>query len=133
MKLSSVFKAPEGSITVGLAEAAAVYAVYNAALPSHTDIRAADPHNTDVEAARKRAAWKSFAILGIVFLMTQDVNSFLIGGAALAGIDLMTKHANAVHPTTGTMADMSSAVADNDTAMPLPDYSDHQGGTDGGY
>ena len=134
MKLTSVFKAPEGSITVGLAEAAAVYVIYQSALPNHTDIRAADPHNGDVEASRKRAAWKAASVLGLVFLITQDVNSFLIGGAALAGIDLMVKHANAVHPATGKMVGPGETVAaDNDVAFPLPDYADHQVTDDAGY
>lgn len=126
MKLTSVIKAPEGSITIGLAEAAAVYVIYQSALPSHTDIRAADPHNQDVEAARKHAAWKAAAVLGLVFLITQDLNSFLIGGLALGGVDLMVKHANGVHPSTGKLAGPESTVpADNETATPLPDYTDH--------
>lgn len=132
MALKSVIKAPENSITVGLAEAAAVYAIYNSALPSHTDIRSADPHNNDVEAARKRAAWKSAAVLGFIFLLTQDLNSFLIGGMALGGIDLMVKHANAVHPQTGKVASASAAVGDVgldlSVATPLPDYSDGDAG-----
>lgn len=127
-KLTSVIKAPEGSITIGLAEAAAVYAIYMAAVPNHTDIRSADPHNTDVEASRKRAAWQSAAVIGLVFLITQDLNSFLIGGAAIGGIDLMVKHANAVHPATGKMAGPEAATlpADNDVAFPLADYTDTQ-------
>lgn len=131
MKLTSVIKAPEGSITIGLAEAAAVYAIYMSAMPSHTDIRSADPHNVDVEGARKVAAWKSAAILGLVFLITQDLNSFLIGGAALGGIDLMVKHANAVHPATGKMAGAEASIpADNDVAFPMADYADTQPATD---
>ncbi len=128
MKLTSVIKAPEGSITIGLAEAAAVYVIYQSALPSHTDIRAADPHNTDVEASRKAAAWKAAAILGLVFLITQDLNSFLIGGMALGGIDLMVKHANGVHPATGKLAGPveQGPPADNDTAFAMPDYADQE-------
>lgn len=134
MALKSVIKAPENSITIGLAEAAAVYAIYMASVPNHTDIRSADPNNTDVEAQRKRAAWKSASILGLVFLITQDLNSFLIGGAALAGIDLMVKHANAVHPSTGKMAGPAAAApVDLDTATPLPDYSDAQPNEDMGF
>jgi hypothetical protein len=126
-KLTSVIKAPEGSITIGLAEAAAVYAIYMAAVPNHTDIRSADPHNVDVEASRKRAAWQSAAVIGLVFLITQDLNSFLIGGAAIGGIDLMVKHANAVHPATGKMAGPEAAMpADNDVAFPMADYADTQ-------
>lgn len=134
MKLTSVFKAPEGSITVGLAEAAAVYAIYQSALPNHADIRSADPHNTDVEATRKRAAWKAGAVLGLVFLVTQDLNSFLIGGLALAGIDIMVKHANAVHPETGKLAGPAAVLpGDNEAAFPLPDYADHPQASDVGY
>src|SRR5258708_20000032 len=101
MPLKSVLK-PDSSVTIGLAEAAAVYVIYQAALPSHTDIRSASPHDRDVEGARKAAAWKAASILGLVFLITQDVNSFLIGGAALAGVDLLAKPPNPVNPATGT-------------------------------
>jgi len=135
MSLKSVIKAPEGSITVGLAEAAAVYVIYQSALPNHSDIRSADPHNNDIEASRKRAAWKAASILGLVFLITQDLNSFLIGGMALAGIDVMVKHANAVTPATGKMAG-AAAPGDGqalDTAMPLADYSDAEPGEDMGF
>ena len=130
MSLKSVLK-PESSITIGLAEAAAVYVIYQSALPTHADIRSASAHDGDIEASRKRAAWKAASILGLVFLITQDVNSFLIGGAALGGIDLMVKHANAVHPATGKMAGSNGGpgapgtdAVDLSVATPLPDYSD---------
>lgn len=132
MALKSVLK-PDSSVTVGLAEAAAVYVIYQSALPSHADIRSAPPHDTTIDSARKAAAWKSAAVLGFVFLLTQDVNSFLIGGLALGGIDIMTKHANGVSPATGKLADAPGSsitgapmepAASNDTAFPLADYSD---------
>ena len=134
-KLTSAFKSPEGSITVGLAEAAAVYVIYQSALPNHSDIRSADPHNNTVESARKAAAWKAASILGLVFLITHDLNSFLIGGAALGGIDYMVKHANAVHPATGQLSGPAPAggTLDNDVAFPLPDYTDSQPQPDMGY
>lgn len=135
-KLNSVFKAPEGSIITGLAEAAAVYAIYQASVPNLADIRSADPQNIDVESARKAAAWKSAAILGLVFLITHDLNSFLIGGAALGGIDYMVKHSNGVHPATGKLAALEQGPPiDNDTAFPLADYTDtdNDAMADGGY
>jgi hypothetical protein len=131
MSLKSVLKPPE-SITIGLAEAAAVYVIYQSALPNHADIASAPPNDSTIEAARKKAAWKSAAILGFVFLLTQDVNSFLLGGLALGGIDLMTKHANGTNPATGklTSAPGSSitgtAMEPNDTAFPVADYADSQ-------
>jgi hypothetical protein len=121
----SLLKTPDNGVMIGLAEAAAVYVIYQSALPSHVDIRSAAPHDGDVESARKAAAWKSAAILGVVFLVTHDLNAFLVGGAALAGIDLMVKHANAVNPATGKLTPGSAvSSADNVGAFPLPDYSD---------
>ena len=129
MSLKSVLK-PDSSVMVGLAEAAAVYVIYQSALPSHADVRSAPAHNTDVESARKAAAWKAAAVLGFVFLLTQDLNSFLIGGLALGGIDLMTKHANGINPATGKLAAGSGittpdqpGVTGNAVAFPLPEYA----------
>lgn len=129
----AILKPPE-SITVGLAEAAAIYVIYQSALPNHADIRSAPAHNTDIEAARKKAAWTSAAVLGFVYLISRDLNSFLLGGLALAGIDYLTKHANGTNPQTGKLATApgssvqqppDAAVAgDNSTAYPMADYTD---------
>lgn len=118
--MSSVLK-PDSAVMVGLAEGAAIYAIYNSALPPVADIRVAAAGNRDVEAARKAAAWKSAAVLGVVYLMTRDLNAFLIGGLALAGIDIMVKHADGVHPSTGKLADTAGSTA-ADNVYPLPDY-----------
>lgn len=123
----SVLKPPE-SITVGLAEVAAVYVIYSAALPNHADIRTAPAHNTDIEASRRKAAWTSASVLGFVYLLTRDLNSFLLGGLALAGIDYLTKHANGINPGTGQLAVGNGGGAVQDAgdagAFPLPDYPD---------
>lgn len=133
MALKSILK-PDNSVLLGIAEAAAIYTIYSAALPNHADIRSAPPHDATIESTRKGAAWKSASILGFVFLLTQDLNSFLIGGLALAGIDYMTKHANGVNPATGKLATSApgssiTGVATepeggNDTAFPMADYAD---------
>jgi hypothetical protein len=126
VSLKSVLK-PDSSVMIGLAEAAAVYVIYQNALPPVADVRTAPANNSDAEGARKAAAWKSGAVLGFVFLITQDVNSFLIGGLALAGIDLMHKHANGVNPATGQLAGSQisgppGTTVDNSVAFPLADY-----------
>lgn len=129
MSLKSVLKPPE-SITIGIAEIAAVGLIYQSALPNHADIAAAAPHDATIETARKKAAWKSAAVLGFVFLLTQDLNSFWLGGLALAGFDLMTKHSNGVNPATNKLAAApgssitGAAMEPNDTAFPVADYAD---------
>jgi len=132
MSLKTVLKPPE-AVTIGLAEAAAVYVIYQSMLPNHADIASAPAHDTTVDAARKKAAWTSAALLGFVFLITQDLNSFWIGGLALTGIDLATKHSNGINPSTGklTPAPGSSITGQpmepagsNDTAFPVQSYAD---------
>lgn len=131
MTLKSILK-PESSVVTGLAEAAAVIAIYQTSLPNVTDVRTAPPYNGDVEGARRRAAWKAGAILGLIFLITHDLNSFMIGGATLGVIDLHYKHANAVHPATGKVDGAAAPASPSD--HPLPDYGlSGDAGIEGGY
>lgn len=94
---------PDSATMVGLLTAAGVYLVYNSALPTLADVREAPPNNNTVESARKSAAWKSAALVGVVFLIARDLNSYVISGLALVGIDYMYKHHNAIEPTTGKL------------------------------
>lgn len=117
---------PDSATTVGLLTAAGVYLIYQNALPTVADIRTAEPHDDDVERARKHAAWESTALVGLVFLVAHDFNSFIIGGAALVGIDYLHKHANATNPQTGRLdVDTAPRVAD---VHPLPEYQESVSG-----
>jgi hypothetical protein len=116
---------PDSATMIGVLTAAGVYLIYNNALPTVTDLRTAPAHDTDAESARKAAAWKSAALIGVVFLVARDLNSYIISGAALVGIDYMYKHANGTNPQTGKL----DAGGGGDTvapslsqAYPLPDY-----------
>src|SRR6266516_4520711 len=120
---------PDSATTVGLLTATGVYLIYSNALPNMTDIRSSMPHNDDAEKERKQAAWKSAALIVLVGLVARDLNSYIISGAALVGIDIMYKHANAVHPNTGKVDVSSEAdtVAPGlATAYALPDYSEEE-------
>lgn len=92
---------PEVSIPVGLATAAVVYAVYSNATPSITEIRAAKPMDSDVEASRKLAAWTSAGIVGGVSLIAKDPTIFILGASMVVVLDWWHRHANAVDPMTG--------------------------------
>jgi hypothetical protein len=107
---------------VGLLTAAGVYLIYNNSVPNLSDLHAAPPHDADVESARKGAAIKSAVLVGLVFLVARDVNSYIISGAALVGMDYMVKHHNAVGHNgkidTGTV----SVAPGLSQAYPLPEY-----------
>lgn len=120
---------PDTSVLLGLANGGIVMAIYNGAVPSIASVRVNDePNDKDVEGSRKQAAWTSAAVLGFMFLLTRDRNSFLIGGLVLAGVDMMVKHANGFNPLTGMLHADSEADRhiDQDSAAiyPLRDSAD---------
>lgn len=98
--IKSVLK-PETSVMTGVAEAALIIAIYTHNMPSAANVRAnGQPNDEPIESARKSAAYQSAGMLGLIFLLTRDWNSFLIGGAMLGGIDFWMKHHNATLPAT---------------------------------
>jgi hypothetical protein len=120
---------PDSATTVGILTAAGVYLIYQNALPNVADIRSAPPHDSTIESSRKGAAWKSLVLISAVFLVARDLNSYIISGAALVGVDYMYKHANAVHPATGKLDVNTSAgqSIDQSQAFPLPEYGVDEG------
>lgn len=88
----------ETSIVAGLATAALVYAVYSNATPTIADIRVAKPHDADIEASRKLAAWTSAGIVAGVALIAKDGTIFIMGGVMIIGLDWWHRHANEVNP-----------------------------------
>lgn len=119
----SKLNGPDAATVVGLMTAAGVYLIYNNALPTTADIRGAAAHDDEIEHERKKAAWLSAALVGGVFIVSRDLNSYILSGIALFGIDYMHKHANGINPATkqlDTGGDQSiSGVPD----IPLPDYA----------
>lgn len=99
MAITSVFKEPSASIATGIGSAALILAVYMHNVPISANVRANPvPNDKTLESSRKSAAWESAGILGILFLLTRDWNSLLIGGFTLSGVDFWVKHHNATEP-----------------------------------
>lgn len=123
---TSILK-PDTSVMLGVANGAIIIGIYDKMLPANAAVRTADPHDGDIEASRKHAAWASAAVLGFMFLLTRDRNSFLIGGLVLAGVDLTVKHSNGIDPLTGLLhhhTDETMAPQSLENVYPMPEYSD---------
>lgn len=121
----------DSGTVVGLLTAAGVYLIYNNALPSAADIRVSGAHDSDVEAERKKAAYLSVGLVGATFLVSRDLNSYIISGLALIAMDLFYKHSNGVNPETGKLDTTSSSGASIApdglaNAYPMPEYSDSE-------
>jgi len=104
--MKSILK-PDGSVTLGMATAITVWAIFDKSLPDTATIHATDPGDINVEQARKKAVYTSAAVLGIVTLMTKDVNVFILGGVVLFALDMHTRHANASSPATGALVSVA--------------------------
>lgn len=121
---------PDSATMVGLLTAAGVYLIYNNALPTLADVREAPPNNSTIESARKSAAWKSAALVGVVFMVARDLNSYVISALSLVGIDYMYKHHNAIEPTTGKLdapslgAGSQSTGAQVSNVFPMESYGE---------
>ena len=130
--LKSVLPNPGSGVALGLGEAIAVYLVYSSALPAHADIRAVGtPNDENIDAVRKGAAVKSAGLIGLVFLLTRDLNAFIVSGAALTGIDYMAKHHNSINPSTGkwsTDTSGPSSVAPSNVYS-MPEYGSESYGS----
>src|SRR5215467_10444462 len=84
---------PDSATSVGILTAIGVYLIYTNS----------PPDNHDVERARRGAAWKSAALITLVFVVARDLNSYIISGGALFGLDYMYKHHNMIQPATGRL------------------------------
>lgn len=124
MALKSILD-PSSSVMLGLANGGVVLAIYSHSLPNSASVRVAEPHDHDIEATRKAAAWTSFGVLSLVFLLTRDKNSFFIGAMALGAIDYVTKHSNGYNPSTKSLhgTDAESLSPELSNVYPIPDYS----------
>jgi hypothetical protein len=92
---------PEASVIAGATVAGITIAIYQMHLPSIADSRQNPADDGHLEAARRQAAWWAAGMIGLVSLLTQDPNVFIIGGSTLTVMDYMHKHSNQVNPDTG--------------------------------
>ena len=117
---------PDSATMVGLLTAAGVVLIYQNALPSIADIRVAAPNDEDLDTSRKHAAWVSAALVGVVFVVARDLNSYIISGAALVGVDYLYKHNNAFNPHSGKLEGQmrTSITTDDNIVHPMPQYEE---------
>jgi hypothetical protein len=117
---------PSQSVAIGVGIGAVDVFVFQQHLPPMADVRTANPHNDDVDAARRQATGLCIAINGLVSVMTRDWNVFLIGGVVTVGLSYLTVHANALNPVTGKLdagGAGGASINPEEAAYNLPDYS----------
>lgn len=96
-------------------------------MPPVTDVRAADAFNQQVESSERTALMATTALTLLVAGFARSIETFMIAGAVVVGVDFAFKHANAVNPSTNkVMSNSSGGIGGGDNVHPLPDYSAQQ-------
>jgi hypothetical protein len=108
----------KAAVEVGVIGAVGEFLIFNHFMPPVLDVRANQPYNPEIEKSERTALIVGTAFLILLTAFTQKVETFAIVGGAAVAIDFAYKHANAVHPASGTMQrDMSEQAM-----YPIPDY-----------
>lgn len=118
----------ENSIIMALAAAAFVVAVYNYSLGPMSDAHATAANDPNMQAAIKKAGWKSLGLVSALALLAQDPNIVILGGAAIIGEEVSYRHALMASPDTGRI------VVSPDSYLPAGTPANTQSlNSDGGY
>jgi hypothetical protein len=92
-------------------------------MPPVADVKAGEQFDTIAESSEREALLAATALTLLVAGFARSMDSFIVGGAVLLGVDFAFKHAIAVHPQTGTMSAPGERQSGSDNVHPLPDYS----------
>jgi hypothetical protein len=109
----------KAAVKVGVIGAVGEFLIFNHFMPPVIDVRATQPINSEMEKSERCALVVGSAFLILLASFTQKVETFAIVGSSLVAIDFVYKHANAIHPTTGTM----QGYGENQSLYVLPDYN----------
>jgi len=100
-------------------------------LPPVADVRSADAFNQQIESSERTALMATTALTLLVAGFARSIETFMIGGAIVVGVDFAFKHANAVNPSTNKMVPAASSTGIGDaggSVHPLADYSTQDAG-----
>ena len=123
---------PEGSLALGAAVAGLAYGVYAFSLPNTATMHATTPHDINIEAGRKKAAWTSAAVVSAVALLARDKTIFILGGTMLIALDWHARHGNAAHPETGKVQ-TTNGYTPEELAVPVAEQGVSAYGDGSGY
>lgn len=64
-------------------------------------IHATDPHDPNIDRARKKAAITAGVAAAAVSVLSHDLNPWILGGGAIIVSDVFVRHANVASPVNG--------------------------------
>jgi hypothetical protein len=114
----------KAAVEVGVIGAVGEFLIFNHFMPPVCDVRSQQPYDSELEKSERTGLIVGTAFLALLTAFTQKVETFAIVGGALVAIDYAYKHANAVHPSTGTM---QGGMGEDQSLYSVPDYEQSEG------
>lgn len=113
------------AVQVGVLVAVGNLLIFQHFMPPVSDVKQGDQFNSDLEGSERTALLISVAFTSLVAGFVRSWDTFLTAGIVIVGVDFAYKHANAIHPDTGTMqAPSGGSLEDGGSVHPLPSYAD---------
>lgn len=116
------------AVEVGVLAAIGNALIFQHFMPPVTDVKMSDQFNPFVESSERTALLVAVAFNAVIAGAVRSWDTFLIGASAVIVLDYAYKHANAVHPDTGTMQGPGGQTMDTTSLHPLPNYEDVSAG-----
>jgi hypothetical protein len=92
---------PADSITISLATGIGVAAIYNQDIGPVADVHQTQSGDQAINAAIKKAGWKSLLLVAGITLLARDLNVVLVGGSMVILEHTMYLHADMAAPHSG--------------------------------
>jgi hypothetical protein len=113
-----------GAVEVGVLAGVANLLIFQHFMPTVTDVKASQQFNPLIEGSERTALLVSVGATAVIATFVRSWDTFLIGSIVIIAADFAYKHANAVHPDTGSMKSPDAESMDYGSVHPLPDYQD---------
>lgn len=117
------------AVEVGVLVGVADLLIFTHFMPPVADIRTADQFNPDIESSERTALLVTTAFTLLVSGFVRSLDTFLIAGTVIVGVDFAFKHANAVNPATGKIHNADTGGMDMASVHNLPGYTDTASGS----
>lgn len=93
----------EGSIVLGAATIAAVFAVYQLDVGTVSQVQMTAANHPALETSRKKAGYTSLILVAGLALVARDPNVVILGGAAIIAMEAHYRHAIMADADTGVI------------------------------
>lgn len=113
------------AVEIGVVGALGEFLIFNHFMPPVIDVRANQPYDSEIEKSERTGLIVGAAFLAILTSLSPGrLETFILAGGALVAIDWAYKHANAVHPATGSVQGM---MGEDQMLYSVPDYTSTEG------